>query len=194
MEINEDIFKANQVVQQTVKKFSDYVIRFWPKHGYTKDELIKHHLDFFKNKIDFTGESFIAIPEPVEPVDHVEPVEPLEPVEPMDTTEPNVKGFNDYSERHQRTLAKNFRLTAPSHEVLYCAAEQALRIDHDSNAAADVLSLIKNDKELAYKVKDWINTPETTRPRVEALDALGLIMERNFSVKDYQVHLFIHKS
>ena len=130
-EITEDAFKKNKAVKHEVNNFCSYVIKHWSKDNYDKDTIIRRHLKFFNNLIDFSNEDF---------------AKPIEALDKSDEPQPKVPKVFDNGHMDHEAI-----------QAIYTAAEQALRIDHGSNAAADVLSAIKGDKELAKKLKDYIN-------------------------------------
>ena len=191
LDLDLDSFKSNETVANRINYFLNEVPKYWQAiEGVNKEKLLRKHKAFFtSNIIDFSSEDFIFVNAGQE-----EGVP--EAPEPMDTSETSSSSsskpptpFKDYSDRHQRRLAEDIRKFAQSPEALVFACEQTLKEEPFNNkAASKVLAVIKHDVDLAEKVLEFTKKPEPLNlPRVDPSTALAFLLERNFSVKDYEV-------
>ena len=192
LDLDLNSFKTNETVANKINYFLKEVPKYWQAiEGVNLQKVLNKHKAFFTtNIIDFSTEDFKFVNAAQEDVPDPQAPEPMDTNEASSAPTKPPTPFKDYTERHQRRLAKDIRDFAQSPEALVFACEQSLKDDDALNnkAAAKVLSAIKFDQELSEKVLEFIKKPEPLNlPRVDPSTALAFMLERNFSVKDYEV-------
>ena len=117
--------------------------------------------------------------------------EPMEvPQSQLSTPVSRPRSFEELSRSQQLRRAHQLR-SSVNPDLLFLAVERQLYSEETKNlAAAQVLTKIIGNVDLADKVRDFLNTlvkEEAKESQIEPIDGLAFLFERDFTEEDYRV-------